>query len=102
MYPRTPISPQNPHIPPQDPPHLSEVHVDVLPGALVQLGAADLLGKVGDAEDIMASPHLSGPPGPSHDPPRTPPLQKPALMAPLTSYSTSISKRLSAISSAFP
>ena len=33
-------------------PHLAEVHVDVLPGLLVQLRAADLLGEVGDADGV--------------------------------------------------
>lgn len=32
--------------------YLAEVHVDVLAGLLVQLGAADLLGEVGDADGV--------------------------------------------------
>lgn len=31
---------------------LAEVHVDVLSGLLVQLGASDLLGEVGDADGV--------------------------------------------------
>ena len=32
--------------------YLAEIHIDVLPGLLVQLRAADLLGKVGDADGV--------------------------------------------------
>lgn len=36
----------------QLPPYLAEVHVNVFPGLLVELRAADLLSKVGDADGV--------------------------------------------------
>lgn len=40
-------------------PHLTEVCIDVLPTPLVQLCAADLLSKAGDADDVSRLQVLS-------------------------------------------